>query len=146
MKLFTCGKYDRLLVLSAYRLTARSSSNVMCCEPVRLSSSIPPLVYTKSRQSLVVNLIYSGQLNQLPPPRPCEEWDDDEQLDVLTLNIPGPSSETDKRAQDSSSECSGMIPSETAELPTFGTPVVSKVGVECDSSWATGKLKTELEN
>lgn len=30
-----------------------------------------------------------------------------------------------------------MMPRDTAELPTFGPPVVNRAGVECDSSWAT---------
>lgn len=103
----TWGRKDRLLVLSAYRLTARSSSRVMwCCEPDRV----------------VVDE---------------DECDDEEQLDFCTLKMPGPSSDTESRAQDSSNECSGMIPRETAELPTFGPPVVNRAGVEWDSSWAT---------
>lgn len=104
----TWGRKDRLLVLSAYRLTARSSSRVMwCCEPDRV----------------VVDE---------------DECDDEEQLDFCTLKMPGPSSDTESRAQDSSNECSGMMPRETAELPTFGPPVVNRAGVEWDSSWATG--------
>lgn len=54
------------------------------------------------------------------------------------MKMPGPSSDTESRAQDSSNECSGMMPRETAELPTFGPPVVNRAGVEWDSSWATG--------
>uniref|UniRef100_A0A8D8D131 (northern house mosquito) hypothetical protein n=1 Tax=Culex pipiens TaxID=7175 RepID=A0A8D8D131_CULPI len=66
------------------------------------------------------------------------EWDEPEQLDLppTPWKMPGPSSETESRAQDSSSECSGMMPREMAELPTLGPPVVSRAGVECDSSWA----------
>lgn len=97
-------------MLSAYRLTARSSSSVMwCCDPE------PDRVVDAE-----------------------DECDELEQLDLVTpWKMPGPSRDTERRAQDSSSECSGMMPSEMAELPTFGPPVVSRAGVECDSSWAT---------
>ena len=93
----TCGKNDKLFVLSAYRLTARSSSMVMWCDPE------------------------------------CEDRveSDDEQLDWFdTEKMPGPSNETDNRAQDSSSDCSGMMPREIALLPTVVPPAVSNAGVD----------------
>lgn len=63
-----------------------------------------------------------------------EEW-------VGAENIPGPSSETESRAHDSSNECSGMIPNETALLPTFDPSLVNNSGVEWDSSWTNVKRK-----
>lgn len=100
----TCGKKDRLFVLSAYRLTALSSSIVMwlwssrCC-------------FCSAAESVRVE----------PP--------DDEHVDWFE-KIPGPSSETESRAQDSSSECSGMMPKEIALCPTAAPPAVSKAGVD----------------
>lgn len=65
---------------------------------------------------------------------------DDEQLDCVgAVNIPGPSNDTDKRAHDSSKECSGIIPKETALFPTTDPPLVRSSGVECDSSCAKKK-------
>lgn len=45
-------------------------------------------------------------------------------------NMPGPSSDTDRRAQDSSKECSGMIPNEIALCPTAPPVVIVRAGVD----------------
>lgn len=96
----TWGKYDRLFVLSAYRLTALNSSKViLCCKWLE-----------------------------------CEECEDDE-CDRFVKRL-GPSSETDKRAQDSNKVCSGIIPSDTELLQTFELVAVKSAGVDCDSSWS----------
>lgn len=96
----TWGKYERLFVLSAYRLTALNSSKViLCCKWLE-----------------------------------CDECEDDE-CDRLVKRL-GPSSETDKRAQDSSSVCSGIIPSDTKLLHTFELVAVKSAGVDWDSSWS----------
>lgn len=93
--LLTCGKYERLFVLSAYRLTARNSSIVMCCERLE-----------------------------------CDERDD-ELCDLFeTVNKLGPSSDTDKRAHDSSKLCSGIMPSDTELLHTVELVVVKRAGVD----------------
>lgn len=66
---------------------------------------------------------------------------DDEQLDCVGAeNIPGPSSDTDSLAHDSSNECSGIIPRDTALLPTTEPPFVNSSGVEWDSSWSGKKV------
>lgn len=62
-----------------------------------------------------------------------EEHDDD----PGTLYNPGPSNETDKRAHDSSNECSGIKANEAALLAMTELPLVSRAGVECDSSCTT---------
>lgn len=46
-------------------------------------------------------------------------------------NMPGPSSETERRAHDSNRECSGMMPNEIALLPTVvPPPAVNRAGVD----------------
>lgn len=75
----------------------------------------------------------------------CCELECDDRLDELsdwlaTVKRPGPSRETDSRAPDSSKLCSGIIPSDITLLPTVEPALVSKAGVDWDSSWS--KLKT----
>lgn len=55
-----------------------------------------------------------------------DEHDDD----PGTLYNPGPSNETDKRAHDSSNECSGIKASEAALLAMTEFPLVSRAGVD----------------
>lgn len=50
--------------------------------------------------------------------------------DPGTLYSPGPSNETDKRAHDSSNECSGIKASEAALLAMTELPLVSRAGVD----------------
>lgn len=96
----TCGNKDRLFVLSAYLFTAISSSIVMWSSCCSCSfASAPDLVEP-----------------------------DEEHVDWLE-KMPGPSSDTDSRAQDSSNECSGMMPNEIALLPT-ATPPAARAGVD----------------
>lgn len=71
-----------------------------------------------------------------------DECVDEHEECVGAENIPGPSSETDSLAHDSNNECSGIIPSETALLPTFEPSLVKSSGVECDSSWTNEKRKS----
>lgn len=96
----TCGKYERLFVLSAYRLTARNSSIVILCWD-RLE---------------------------------CVECDD-ELFDLFdTVKRLGPSSDTDSRAHDSSSVCSGIMPNDAELLHTVELVAVKSAGVDWDSS------------
>lgn len=55
---------------------------------------------------------------------------DDEPLPDGLYRPPVPSSETDKRAHDSSNVCSGINASEAALLPITELPLVSRAGVE----------------
>lgn len=64
----------------------------------------------------------------------CDECEDDE-CDGLAKRL-GPSSETERRAHDSSSVCSGIMPSDTELLQTFVVVAVKRAGVDCDSSWS----------
>lgn len=94
--MYTCGKYERLFVLSAYRLTARNSSIViLCCDRLE-----------------------------------CVERDDELRDWFDTVNKLGPSSDTDSRAHDSNSVCSGMMPSDTELLHTVELVAVSSAGVD----------------
>lgn len=51
--------------------------------------------------------------------------------------MPGPSSETERRAQLSMNECSGETPSDRTLFSNAELELVSRAGVERDSSWAT---------
>lgn len=64
----------------------------------------------------------------------CDECEDDE-CDRFVKRL-GPSSETERRAHDSSNVCSGIIPSDTELLQTFEVVAVRSAGVDCDSSWS----------
>lgn len=56
----------------------------------------------------------------------------DDECDLLVKRL-GPSSETDSRAHDSRSVCSGIMPNETELLQTF-VAAFKKAGVDFDSS------------
>lgn len=65
----------------------------------------------------------------------CDDCEDDE-FDRLAKRL-GPSSETERRAHDSNSVCSGIMPSNDTELlQTFVLVAVKSAGVDCDSSWS----------
>lgn len=81
-----------------------------------------------------------------------DECCDDEQLLGCwsgRLNIPGPSNDTDNLAHDSIKECSGIIPSDIALLPTTDPPANKSAGVDWDSSctktWTQIEKKKELQ-